>query len=175
MAYLKINGKKTHYAVTLAAFTSQHGYEAVRFIGEEVPQTDKGFKYYADDDTEIADLSRFTHYYRPNEYTAEEDIIEAPEGSNEPIGPSALDVMSRRISQLGSQVSAITPIVCTKHAYIGDTRCEFDAQGLPDGVITASVNAGGIYVPFILDRTATTIVVTFEELEEVAEVTISIL
>ena len=53
MSYIKINGDNTHYIVSIMPFTTQHGYNAIRFIGEDIPETDKGFKLYDDNERTI--------------------------------------------------------------------------------------------------------------------------
>ena len=50
--YLKINGEDTKYYVSLMPCTTQHGKSALKIIGE-FPETNKGFKYFNDDDEEI--------------------------------------------------------------------------------------------------------------------------
>ena len=105
MSYLKIIGEDTKYYVTLNPFTSQHGHKAIRFIGEKVPETDKGFEYYNDNNILITDLSEYRYQYRPNEYTIEQDIIELPKGSYEPLPPSAIDRLSSRINKVSNRVS----------------------------------------------------------------------
>ena len=41
--YLKINGNDTKYNVSIKPFQTTNGYSAIRFIGEDIPETDKGF------------------------------------------------------------------------------------------------------------------------------------
>ena len=134
MSYLKINGNDTKYNVTISPFTSQHGYNAVRFIGEEIPTTDKGFKYYDDNDELISDLSEYIYEYRQNEYCVQEDIIELPKGSDVPLSPSSFDVINNRINQLNNQVSDITPFEETKKGYYGEIEKVF--YGVPQGNTT---------------------------------------
>lgn len=54
--YLKINGNDTKYNVSIKPFQTTNGYSAIRFIGEDVPETDKGFQYFTDDE-ELAILT----------------------------------------------------------------------------------------------------------------------
>lgn len=170
--YVKINGKTKKYNETLRACTTQHGYQAIKFIGDPIPETDKGFKLYEDDGTLIRDLSEYVYEYKPNVYSTEQDIIEEPSGSPDPVPESAFDRLSRQVSRLGSQVAAITPIVLKQEAYIGDTECVF--AGAPDGLITSAVVSDGISIPHEIIREDGDIRVYFEALENVAEVTISI-
>lgn len=170
MSYLKIIGEDTKYYVTLNPFTSQHGHKAIRFIGEKVPETDKGFEYYNDNDILITDLSEYRYQYRPNEYTIEQDIIELPKGSYEPLPPSAFDKLNAKVNKLNTQVNTITPYTETKQAYIDDTEVEFAYR---DGNITAFVADGQVPCNVIVEDEI--IRVTFDKLEEPAKVTISIL
>ena len=77
--------------------------------------------------------------------------------------------VERKISAFyDMKVDAVTPYKETKQAYIGDTSVTFiDA---PNGNLT-------VFFPYeyTVERMADRITVSFEELEEVTEVTISIL
>jgi hypothetical protein len=128
MSYIKINGEDTHYNVSLEPFTTQHGYEAVRFVGDEIPETDKGFKMYDDEDKEIADLTRYQYIYKPNEYATEHDEIVSPAPYNEPLPPNPIDV---RLSNMIRQIGSITPYEQTKKAYYGESEKVF--YGVPNG------------------------------------------
>ena len=164
--YLKINGEETRYNVTLNPFTSQHGYRAVRFIGDEVPSTYKGFGYYDDEDKLKVDLSDYKYEYHQNEYTVEEEHEELPSGTSTPQSPSALDRLSARVSQLSSEM----PVSVSKTAYIGDESVSFD---LPkDGAV--SVDTQG--VPYFYKKGGNGIHIFFESpIEQVTEVTVTIL
>lgn len=170
MSYLVINGEEQHYNVSkIVPFTTQHGYSALRFVGDSIPETDKGFKYFSDNDTLISDLSDYTHFYRDNQYSVEEDEIEYPAPNNMPSEPSALD---RRLSSMSAQISAITPYTESKTAYIDDTECVFDL--VKDGVISAYVKTGETQIPCTYEVVENKIIVSFEALEDVATVNISI-
>ena len=132
--YLKINGSSKKYNVTLNPFTSQHGYRAVRFVGDTIPTTDKGFKYYDDDDNVKADLSDYKYEYHQNEYTVEQEHEELPSGTPASPSPSAIDRLSARVSQLSSNVAEITPFKESKTAYYGEKEKRF--YGVPSGVVT---------------------------------------
>jgi len=174
MSYLKINGSDEHYNVELQPFTTQHGYRGVKFVGDVIPSTDQGFKMYSDDDEEIADLSAFTHEYNPNSYSVEEDIIENPSPNNEPCGPSALDRINARINALSSNVNEITPYTDSKLVGIQDMECIFQ-NVTKDGSLTANLKTdSGLFLPCEVARVDTNVRVTFDKLEEVATVTISI-
>lgn len=170
MGYLVIKGEETHYNVTMQPLVTQHGYRAFRFIGDTIPVTDKGFLFYSDAGSLISDLSEFTHYYAPNEYSMEEDTMVMPKGSDAPIGPSPLDNLNAKVNRLSNQVNEITPYTETKQAYVDDTEVEFDFR---EGNITAFVADGRI--PCNVSIEDKKIKVSFEALEEPAKVTISIL
>lgn len=72
------------------------------------------------------------------------------------------------IDQLGRQTEAITPWTASKTAYIDDTECIF--ADVPTGNVSAYIS-----VPHTVERDGDRVVVRFEPLEEVAEVTISII
>lgn len=105
MSYIKIHGEETPYTVDIMPFTTQHGYDAVRFIGEEVPITDKGFDFYDDNDQLIADLTKYKYFYSDNAYSVEYDEIESPKGSDAPLPPSPISRLSSRISKVSQRVS----------------------------------------------------------------------
>lgn len=129
--YIKIIGEEEKYNVTLQPFTTQHGYRAVKFVGEEIPETNKGFKAYNNDDEEIGDLSDFVYLYKPNQYSVGEDIIESPSGNDKPIPPNPLDV---RLSRMSAQINSITPFTETKRAYYGEIEKVF--YNVPEGNTT---------------------------------------
>lgn len=72
------------------------------------------------------------------------------------------------IDQLGRQVEAVTPWTASKTAYIGDSECIFN--DVPSGNMT-------VYCPanYTVERMDTRVTVYFEPLEEVTEITISII
>ena len=72
------------------------------------------------------------------------------------------------IDQLGRQTEAITPKQFTKTAYIEDTEVVF--SGVPTGNMTVYCS-----VPHTAERDGDRVAVRFEPLEEVTEVTISII
>ena len=124
MSYIKINGEETHYNVKVLPFTTQHGFSAVRFLGDDIPLTDKGFKYYSDDDVMISDLSDYTYIYKKNEYAIAHDEIEYPVGSDEPVSPSAISMLSARLSQLSNVVSQNTNDITE----LDDALCEYSTD-----------------------------------------------
>jgi hypothetical protein len=72
------------------------------------------------------------------------------------------------IDQLGKQTEAITPKQYTKTAYIDDTECV--VTDVPTGNMTVYCS-----VPHTVERDGDRVTVKFEPLEEVIEVTISII
>ena len=171
MPYLKIKGNETHYDVTLHPFTSQHGYDAVRFVGDIVPSTNNGFEYFNDDDTLLADLSAYKYEYHPNEYTVEQEHEELPSGTPTPPTPSALDRLSARVSQLSAQVSTVTPYEETKRAFYGEKEKAF--HGVPSGNVTVffdNYNDG-----YKIERIDDMVLVRFKEMiKDVTSVTIMV-
>ena len=121
MSYIKINGDDTHYIVSIMPFTTQHGYNAIRFIGEDIPETDQGFKLYDDNDNIISDFSDYKYIYRKNEYSVEHDEIVYPKGSDQPLSPSPYDNLSRRISQ----VANVAYTTANGLAETNDALCEY--------------------------------------------------
>lgn len=125
MSYLIINGEEQHYNVKVIPFTTQHGYNAVRFVGDSIPETDKGFKYYTDNDVLITDLSDYTYLYRDNQYSVEADEIEYPApNNNTPTEPSVLSLLSAKVSQLESVVNQNTDDI---HE-LDDALCEYSTD-----------------------------------------------
>ena len=172
MSYIKIIGEDTKYEVSnISTFTSQHGFEAVRFIGEDIPETDKGFTFYSDDDEVIADLSRYKYIYRQNEYTVEKDIIVPPKGSDAPLPPSSFDRLSSRVSQVSSQVNAITPYEETKKAFYDEKEKVF--YNVPEGNLSVFFdNYSGEYS---VERVSTRLVITFpERLKDATNITVMV-
>lgn len=70
--------------------------------------------------------------------------------------------------KIQAQIEAITPYKETKTAYIGDTEITF--YNVPEGNVTVFFEK-----PFSMERVADRIIITFEPLEEVTDITISIL
>lgn len=166
--YIKINGEDTHYDVSVKPFTTQHGANAIRFVGDEMPTTDKGFKYYDDEDNEIADYSDYTYEYRHNEYSDAYDEIVYPVGSDAPLKPSPIDV---RLSNMSRQISAITPYEQSKTAYYGEIEKVF--YGVPSGNVSVFFdNYDGAYdIVRVEDR----VTITFpERLADMTNINISV-
>ena len=75
------------------------------------------------------------------------------------------------IDQLGKQTEAITPWTASKTAYIDDTYVTF--YEVPTGNVTVYI--GGYSGNYTVNRVQDRLTVEFEPLEEVTEVTISII
>ncbi len=169
--YIKINGSDIHYNASIIPFKTQHGNQGVRVIGD-MPETDKGFKSYGDDDSVISDFSDYTYLYGENEYTKVQETKESASISFQPIPPSSYDRLSSRVSQVSSQVSAITPLTMSKNVYVGDTECEFDL--VKGGNINAWLVTNDTQTPCVFEVIDNKIKVLFEELNEVGTINISI-
>lgn len=168
--YIKINGKSTHYNASFEPFTTQHGYRAIRFIGDQIPNTSKGFKAYDDDGTVLYDLSAYTHVYKPNEFSVKEDIIDGPSAYNAPLGPSAYEVLNNKINRVNNRVSQITPYTDTKVGYYGETSKTF--YDAPEGnTLVFFDNYNGNYST---ERVENRLIVTFDALEQATKITISV-
>lgn len=72
------------------------------------------------------------------------------------------------IDQLGKATEAITPTTIIKTAYIDDTECIF--TDVPQGNISVYMNA-----PHTFERDRNNVMVKFEPLDEVTEVTLNII
>ena len=186
MSYIKINGDETHYHATITPFTTQHGFRAIRFKGDDIHETDMGFVVYEDNGVILSNLSDYKYLYRPNEYSVEKDIIEYPVGSNEELTPLpnpfvSVAQMITQVNEHANEVDAhaqemveeITPYTETKTAYIDDTDIVFETDAM--GVITIlAIDRDGITIPTTFEREGNKIIVSFEPLQQVTNVTISI-
>lgn len=96
---------------------------------------------------------------------------EGGESNNNPLGTSAIDRLNSRVNSLSSRVSAITPTELSEKAYIGDTSVEFNV--LTDKMVEYSViTESGMEIPSTIEYGTNSILIKFEELEEVANVTV---
>ena len=132
--YLRINGEDKNYNVTISYFKTQHGKNGVRFTGEEIPETNKGFKYYDDQGNVFADLSDYIYLYKPNQYSTEEDTIEYGTGSDAPLPSSMFDSINSRINNVNNRINEITTYTETITAYYGDKYKNF--YNVPEGNIS---------------------------------------
>lgn len=177
MYQIKPNGEEAKYEEEIESFTTQHGYEAIRFIGDEIPECKEGFKAYDDQDQEVLDLSRFKYQYRQNEYSVEEDEIEVPKGNNDSSSSSSggsVGMLMMKMQQMESQIVEIIPYVETKTAYIDDTEIEFDITKEGNILLSATDNDGDS-VEILLKREGNKAIGKFlKPLEKVTNVTMSI-
>ena len=173
MSYIMINGDTTHYNATeVVPFTTQHGFEAIRIVGNEIPETNQGFKFYDDNGKLISDLSSYTNLYRQNEYSVQKDIIVPPKGTDAPIPPSPFDQLNTKVNRINSQVINLTPYTDSKRCGIDETECEFDYR---PGNITTWLQMGDNTISADYKVEDNKIIVMFEPLTEVAIVNISII
>lgn len=86
---------------------------------------------------------------------------------------NAIDRLNSRINSVSNRVSNITPYEESKTAYIGDTETTF--YKVKDGMINVScITESGLSIPTTIELSNNEIKVMFEELTEVATVTVSI-
>ena len=84
------------------------------------------------------------------------------------------DIGRRQSDYATAKVAAITPYTETKTGYIGDTEVTFDTE--EKGSLTVYVeDSEGNYPDYSVERTGNRITVTFEPLEYVTTITISII
>lgn len=187
MSYLKPNGYDIRYNVTLSRTYTQHKYDAIRFIGDEVPNdyTD-GFIYYDDNDRVICDLSSYKYFYSQNIYAVSEDEITYPKPNNTPSGGGTTGGISSAlvgmVQELKTQVSEMETYAETKKVYIHDTQVVFETD--KKGAISTQLKVNNIVTPCVYsvepiwtadNQYTNRITVTFEELEDVGEVTLFII
>ena len=194
MSYIKFIGDDTQYTAKVMPFTTQHSIKAVRIISEELPVTETGFYFYNDNDEIIGDYSEYIHHYENNSYSVEKDNIVYGGGSDAPLPISILTYLEKSIAIANNNISRvdksvkdvandvtevekevidITPYVETKTAYIDDTEIIFEVD--KQGVISVNaVNRNNETVPVTYEKDGNKIIVLFDPLEEVTNVTIQI-
>ncbi len=96
--------------------------------------------------------------------TSEEQIYQAINAVSQKVN----DINKRLDTYTNARVDAVTPYTETKTAYIGDTEVTF--YDVPEVNVTIFFDK-----PYTMEKVADRITVSFEELEEVTEITISIL
>ena len=176
MLFIEIDGET--YPMKAQALTTQLGNEAIRIISDEAPLAEDGFKIVDGDGRLVSDKSDFKYLYREDdkckEYTTSpEEIIPVQSHYMGDQPESIYSALSRQISAVSSQVSAITPYEESKDAYIGDTECVFNA-GKQGDISAFVVDRDGNTIPSVVTKEDDKIRVTFDALEQVATVTISI-
>ena len=167
--YIKINGSDERYEANLMPFKTQHGNQGVEVLNG-MPQTDKGFKVYNDNDKVFADYSDYIYLYRENQYTTVEETIIPAQCGYSPLPPSQI---SRQIASLNNRVSEVTPYTETKQAYIDDTECVFNTS-VKGNVSAFVVDKEGNNISNTVTIENDKIKVSFEALKNVATVTISV-
>jgi hypothetical protein len=79
-----------------------------------------------------------------------------------------INELSKKLSDYTSmRVDEVTPYTETKQAYIGDTEVTF--YDVPEGNVTVFFDK-----PYTMEKVADRITLTFDELDEVTDITISI-
>ena len=175
MSYIKPNGSNKTYQVKIMPTMTQNGYNAIKFLGEEIPNEYKnGFKYYDNNNKLISDLSAYTYYYMQNVYSVAEDEIIIPKPNNNPPNDAyiPIDFTSERIAELNKRVNKLEPYTEIKEVYVDDTEVMFDIP--KNGSISAWLEVDGIRTPCEYEVTEDKIRVYFEPLEMVGTVTIQI-
>ena len=175
MLFIEIDGEK--YPMKAQSTTTQSGKPAIRIISKEAPLAMNGFNIVDGNGNLISDKSAFKYLYREDEYSKEytttpEEIIPTKCHYMGDQPESIYSMLSHQINVVNSRVSEITPYEESKTAYIGDKEIRFD--NVPQGNINAYLMVNGLQVPCEVTTYENYIVVTFEELEEVGTVTISI-
>lgn len=171
--YIKFNDSETHYQGYIESFVTQQNHQGVRIVGNDIPLNDSGFKVFSDNDILLVDCSDYIYLYNDNEYTSvEEDPIESRSGYTTPT-PTDYDILNNRINSIRRDVVDITPYTSTKKAYIEDTEVIFNIA--TSGEISAFVvDANGNNLPCSVTNDGMKVTVSFEPLEVVADVTISV-
>lgn len=176
MPYIKPKGERRRFNVTLMPCTTQNGYDAVRFIGEDVPDTyTAGFYYYDDDNSLIADLTAYRKFYMHNMYSVKKDTEIDPKPNNSNVSggtESTYGALITMITDLNNKVADLTPYTESKQVYIRNTSCEFDK--VKDGNVVATLTLSKTEIPCEYEIINNKIIVHFEELEEPGIVTITI-
>ena len=179
MSYIKPNGSDDRYDVTgIIPTKTQHGYDAVVFLGDDLPDDlHAGFKYYDDNDNLISDLSKFNDYYTHNVYSVKKDTIVQPKPNNTPSGISnyggdSSAAIMEQIASLNEQIEEMQPYTASKPVYIEEYECFFDK--VRDGAISASLVSDGVEKECQYEVIDDKIRVFFEPLIEVGTVTIII-
>ena len=73
-----------------------------------------------------------------------------------------------KVDSTANKVDSMTPYTASKTAYIGDTEITF--MDVPEGNMTVYLNK-----PYTVDRDGSIVTIYFEALEEVTDITISII
>lgn len=176
MLFIEIDG--VSYPMKAQTFRTQKGQEGVRIFSDEAPLAQDGFRIVNGNGDIISDKSEFKYLYRekPNcrEYiTKPEETIPTSSHYEEMKTINPYSELSKQISAVSAQVSAITPYEESKTAYIDDTEVRFNI--VKEGNISVfMVDGDGQNVPFTFEQVNGQIIVSFEKRDSLATVTISI-
>lgn len=173
MLYVEIDGNT--YSCEYQDGRTQSGKKAVRIISENAPVATNGLKLF-EGNNQIADFSDYKNLYREEgtvkEYTKEAEEIVPVECLS--MGDVPSSSIQRQINSLNSRVNAITPYVESKTVGIQDSECVFTGIR-KDGTLTAYVKTDkGEYLPCTVERADSRVRISFDKLDTVATVTISI-
>lgn len=97
----------------------------------------------------------------------EQMVLQIARGNVNTIGK--VDDTSNKVDDTSNRVTALTPYTETKTAYILDTEIVFNS--VPQGNLSVFFS---IPTDYTISRVSDSVVISFEPLEEVTEVTISI-
>ena len=176
MPYLRSNEDGSTYKISSVMPTmTQKGFPAIMFIGEAVPETQsKGFIYFDDDDILIADYSEYNNFYKPNIFAISKDVPIDPKPNNKSEGSQIYNSsIISDVMDLKRKVADMETYTETKPVFIHNTQCVFEVEKI--GAVSAQLTVGGIITPCQFTVNKNQITVSFEELEEVGEVTIYII
>ena len=177
MSYLKAMEDGATYDVTSIIPTmTQKGFQAIRFVGEKVPETyTKGFMFFDDEDNLISDLSDYNDFYTENVYSVRKDVPVDPKPNNTS-NSSAVgggSSIAYELMDLRKKVEEMETYTETKKVYIHDTSVQFEVEKM--GAVQAKLTVNDLTIPCSYSVDGNVITVTFEELEEVGEVTIYVI
>ena len=175
--YIKPNDDDITFEVTSVIPTmTQRGFDAIKIIGEAIPNTyTKGFMLFDDEDKLISDYSEYNDFYTQNIYAVRKDAPIAPKPNNTPSGsPMAPGgSIAYEVNELRRKVAEMETYTETKKVYIHDTSVQFEVEKM--GAVQAKLTVNDLTIPCSYSVDGNVITVTFEELEEVGEVTIYVI
>ena len=170
MLYIKIGDDK--YEAQIQTFTTQGGQEAIR-VYSDAPIVE-GFLVVDGENNIVSDRSEYINVYRETEnyveYTKSAEDMIPTESYFNGSPDSAIDRLARQISYVNNKVNQITPYTETKQAYYKETEKVF--YDVPVGNTSVFFdNYNGTYA---INRVENRLIVSFNELEQATNVTISI-
>ena len=176
MLFIEIDG--VPYPMKSQTFRTQKGQEGIRIFSNEAPLAQDGFNIVNGNGEVISDKSDFKYLYRETEncreYTTKpEEIIPTSSHYEEMKTINPYSELSKQISAVSAQVTAITPYEESKTAYIDDTEVRFNI--VKEGNISVfMIDGEGQNVPFTYEQVNGQVIVSFEKRNSLATVTISI-